>query len=73
MRRQLTARLVMKNEINIEAAKISVLSSGKIYKYEYHRGKEILPPDQSRVIEQTNFTYFPLRIYYRNRNRIITL
>ena len=37
--------------INREAAKISALSSCKIDKYEYLMGKEILPPDQSSVIE----------------------
>ena len=45
--------------INIEAGKISLLS-GKIDKYEYLAGKEILPSDQSRTIEQANFTYSPL-------------
>ena len=46
--------------INIEAGKISTLLSGKIDKYEYLAGKEILPSDQSRTIEQANFTYSPL-------------
>ena len=46
--------------INIEAGKISSLLSGKIDKYEYLAGKEILPSDQSRMIEQANFTYSPL-------------
>ena len=32
--------------INTEAAKISALSSGKINKYEYLTGKEILPSNQ---------------------------
>ena len=43
-------------DINREAAKISILSSVKIDKYEYLAGKEILPPDQRRVIEQAKFT-----------------
>ena len=42
-------------------AKISVLSSGKIDKYEYLTGEEILPSDQRRVIEQNKFTYPLLR------------
>ena len=50
----------LKSNINREAAKISALSSGKIYKYEYLTSQEILPSDQSRIIEQTKFTYFPL-------------
>ena len=47
-------------DINREAANISALSSGKIDKYEYLTGQEILPSDQSRIIEQAKFTYFPL-------------
>ena len=43
--------------INREAAKISALSSGKIDKYEYLTGKEILPSNQQQIIEQTKFTY----------------
>ena len=46
--------------INREVAKISELSSDKIDKYEYLTGDEMLPPDQSRIIEQANFTYSPL-------------
>ena len=34
-------------DINKEAAKISVLSSGKINKYQFLIGKKIFPPDQS--------------------------
>ena len=47
-------------DITREAAKISALSSGKIDKYEFLRGEEILPPDQKKVIEQAKFTYSPL-------------
>ena len=50
----------MKNDIKREAAKTSALSSGKIDKYEYLTGDEILPSDQSRIIEQAKFTYSPL-------------
>ena len=53
-------RLEMKNNINREAAKISVVSSGKIDKYEYLTDEEILPPDQRRVIERAKFTYSPV-------------
>ena len=42
--------------INREATKISLLSSGKIVKYEYLTREEILPTDQSCMIEQANFT-----------------
>ena len=44
--------------INRQAAKISPLSSEKIYKYEYLTGEEILPLDQRGVIEQAKFSYF---------------
>ena len=47
-------------DINKKAAKISALSSGKIDKYEYLIGEEIIPSDQRRVIEQAKFTYSPL-------------
>ena len=47
-------------DINREAAKISALSSGKIDKYEYLTGEEILPSNQRQFIEQAKFTYSPL-------------
>ena len=55
-------RLGMKNYnmILIKAAKISALPSGKIHKYEYLTGEDILPSNQQQIIEQTKFTYSPL-------------
>ena len=47
-------------DINREAAKISALSSGKIHKYEYLTGEDILPSNQQQIIEQARFTYSPL-------------
>ena len=47
-------------DINREAAKISALWSGKIHKYEYLTGKDIIPSNQQQIIEQTKFTYSPL-------------
>ena len=47
-------------DINREAAEISALSTGKIYKYEYRTGKEILPSYLQQVIEQAKFAYSPL-------------
>ena len=44
-------------DINREAVKISALSSGKIGKYEYLTGEEILPSSQELIIEQAKFTY----------------
>ena len=47
-------------DINREAAKISVLSSGKLDKYEYLAGEEILPSNQQQIIQQAKFNYSPL-------------
>ena len=46
--------------INGKARKISPLLSVKIDEYEYLTGEEILPSDQSRIMEQAKFTYFSL-------------
>ena len=46
--------------INRAAAKKSALSSGKIAKYEYLTGEEMLPSNQKQIIEQAKFTYSPL-------------
>ena len=46
--------------INREAANISALSSGRIHKYEYLTGEDILPSNQQQIIEQAKFTYSPL-------------
>ena len=50
----------LQSNINRKAAEISALSSGKIDKYEYLTGKEILPSNQQQIIEQAKFTYSPL-------------
>ena len=50
----------LQDDINREAAKISVLSSGKLHKYEYLTGEDILPSNQQQIIEQANLTYSPL-------------
>ena len=47
-------------DINREAAKMSALSSGKLDKYEYLTGEEILPSNQQQIIQQAKFNYFPL-------------
>ena len=47
-------------DINREAVKISALLSGKIHKYEYLTGEDILPSNQHQIIEQARFTYSPL-------------
>ena len=59
-------------DINREVAKISALSSGKIDKDEYLAHKEILPPDQRRVIrviEQAKFAYSPLGKAFEKRTK----
>ena len=40
---------------------LTALSSGKIYKYEYGTGEEILPSNQTRTIEKAMFSYPPLK------------
>ena len=47
-------------DINRKAAKISALSSGKLDKYEYLTGEEILPSNQQQIIQHAKFTYTPL-------------
>ena len=48
-------------DINWESAEIWALSSGKINKYDYLTGEEILPSDQQQLIEQAKFAYSPLQ------------
>ena len=57
--------------INREAAKISALSSGKIDKYEYLTGEEILPSNQQQIIEQAKFTYYPLGKAFEKQTKTI--
>ena len=58
-------------DINREAAKISSLSSGKIHKYEYLTGEDILPSNQQQIIEQARFTYSPLGKAFEKQIKII--
>ena len=51
----------IQHDIKRQATKISAQSSGKLDEYEYLTGKEILPSDQSGIIEQAKFTY--LQVY----------
>ena len=46
--------------IKRKAAKISALSSGKIHKYKYHTGEEILPSNKQQIIKQNKFAYSSL-------------
>ena len=54
-------------DINREAAKVLALSSGKIHKYEYITGEDILPSNQQQIIEQARFTYSPLGTALKNK------
>ena len=55
--------------INREVAKISALSSGKIDKYEYLTGEEILPSNQRKIKEEAKFTYSPLGKAFEKENK----
>ena len=61
----------LKYDINREAAKISALSSGKIDKYEYLTGEEILSSNQQQIIEQAKFTYSPLGKAFEKQTKTI--
>ena len=50
-------------DINRKVADISALSSGKIDKYEYLSGNEILASNQEQIIEQATFTYSPILLW----------
>ena len=58
-------------DINREAAKIPALSSGKIDKYEYLTGEEILPSNQQQITEQAAFTYSPLGKTFKKQTKTI--
>ena len=50
----------LRYDISREAAKISASSSGKVHKYEYLTGQDILPSNQQQIIQQAKFTHSPL-------------
>ena len=58
-------------DINREAAKLSALSSGKIDKYEYLTGEEILPSNQQQIIQQAKFAYYPLGKALEKQTKIV--
>ena len=58
-------RLGMKNmwyDINRETAKSPELLSGKIDKFEYLTGEEVLPSNQRQIIKQAKFLYYIVSI-----------
>ena len=56
-------------DINGAAAKISSLWSGNIDRYEYITGEQILPFNQSRMIEQANFSYSTLAKLLKSKQK----
>ena len=61
----------MKNYNTILTEKQQGLQSGKVDKYEYLIGEGILPSEQSRIIEQTKFTYFAVGKVFKNQIKTI--
>ena len=59
--------------IKREAAKISALLLGKINKYEFLTGEEILFSNQKQIIEQAKFTYSALGKAIQNQGQIKTI
>ena len=61
----------LRYDINREAAKISTWSSGKIHKYEYLTGEDILLSNQQQIIEQARFTHSPLEKAFEKQIKTI--
>ena len=59
------------HDINREAAKISALSYGKIFKYQYPTGEELLPFNQRQIKEQAKFAYSPLGKAFEKQTKTI--
>ena len=62
---------ILQYDINREAAITTALSSGKIDKYKLLTSKEILLSDESRMIDQDKFTFFPLGKAFEEQIKII--
>ena len=58
-------------DINREAAKISALLSGKIHKYEYLTGEDLLPSNQQQIIKKAKCIYSPLGKAFRKQIKTI--
>ena len=58
-------------DVDREAAKISALSSGRIDKYEYLTGEEILQSNQQQIIEQAKLIYSPLGKAFKKQIKTI--
>ena len=60
-------QMKMQYDINREAANISVLSSGKIDKYEDLIGKEIFSFHLSKIVEHANLLILGWEKYLKNK------
>ena len=58
-------------DINRESPKVPALSSGKIDKYEYLTGEEILHSNQQQIIEPAKWTYSPLGKAFEKETKTI--
>ena len=58
-------------DVNRESTKISGLFFGKIGEYEYLTDEEILRFNQSKIIEQSKFTYCPLEKTIEKQTKMI--
>ena len=58
-------------DINREDEKISAILSGKIDKYQYLTGEEILPSNQQKIIEKVKFIYSKLREAFEKQTKRI--
>ena len=58
-------------DINREALIVFALLSGKISKKEYLTGKEILPSELSRIIDQAKFSHSPLGKAFEKQTKTI--
>ena len=56
-------------DINRDAAKISVLSSGKIDDYEYLTGEEIMAFNKRHIIQQAKFAFCLLGEAFEKQNK----
>ena len=56
-------------DINRDAAKISALSSGKINKYEYLTGEEILPSNKQKIIDKLDLLILHWEKLLRNTQK----
>ena len=60
-------------DINREAAKTSTLTSDKIKEYEYLTGENILPFNQSQMIEQAKYKYYFLGKTFEKQTKSLKL